>query len=354
MNNNKISLPDSQTFNKDLDGKQTGLYILRNKNNVFAAVTNYGARWVSMLVPGKNGNVTDVIVGFDSLDGYLNSTEAYYGAVVGRYANRIAAGKFYLDGNSYTLAINNPPNHLHGGIKAFHAVVWDVVQVTDNRIELKYISPDGEEGYPGKLEITMDYNLTDENEMRISFSAFTDKATVISLAHHAYFNLNGNGTILEHNLKINADHYTPIDNTSIPLGFLEKVEGTAFDFRDGMKIGSRIHEPAEQLTNGNGYDHNFVLNTHSLDELAAEATGDISGIKMGVFTTEPGMQLYTGNFMKRDNILKNNNTDGRHEAFCLETQHFPDSPNQPDFPSVILRPGEMYSSCTGFLFSISN
>lgn len=348
------TLPPASDFKEERQGKEAALVTLKNKNGVEAAITNYGARWVSMLMPDQKGRLTDVVIGFDSLKGYLNSSEAYYGATVGRYANRIARGKFNLDEKEYTLATNNPPNHLHGGIRGFHDVIWDIDEQSENVVTLSYVSPDGEEGYPGEMMISVTYLLTDDNEMQISFSATTNKVSVINLTNHAYFNLNGqgSGTILDHKLQINADAYTPIDSTSIPTGIIELVEGTAFDFREEMRIGERINEPSEQLTNGSGYDHNFVLNKqHNAYLLAASATGDLSGIRMEVFTTEPGIQLYTGNFMNNENILKGGFTDGKREGFCLETQHYPDSPNQPSFPSVVLRPGEKYFTKTGFRFS---
>jgi aldose 1-epimerase len=353
MNKNTIALPPTESFSKMIDGKQTGLYILRNKKNVHAAITNYGARWVSMLIPGTDGSLRDVVVGFDSVDGYIHSTEGYYGAVVGRYANRIAKGKFTLDGKEYTLAINNPPNHLHGGIKAFHAVVWDVVSADDHQIHLRYFSRDGEEGYPGNVEANVIYTLTDHDEMEVDFTATTDSRTVLSLAHHAYFNLNGQGssTILEHVLSINADHYTPIDDKSIPYGTLEPVGNSPFDFRSAERIGARINDDDEQLKHGSGYDHNFALNDAGAGiRLAASVLGDKSGIRMEVFTDEPGVQLYTGNFMNNKNKLKGGFTDGNREAFCLETQHFPDSPNHPQFPSTVLDPGNEYQSSTIFRF----
>lgn len=354
MPDKNISLPERNSFISHVDDKATNLYFLKNKNNVQAAISNYGARWVSLLFPDKEGCITDVILGFNSINGYLHSTEAYYGAIVGRYANRIGKGAFSLEEKNYVLAKNNPPNHLHGGIKGFHAVVWDVVHVNDNSIGLQYISADGEEGYPGELKVAIEYSLEDENTMRISFSAVTDKATVVCLTNHAYFNLNGeaSGTILNHHLLINANRYTPIDNTSIPFGDIETVENTPFDFRTEKKIGADINTDNQQLVNGHGYDHNFVLNTFDENELAAKVIGDISGIQMEVFTTEPGIQLYTGNFLNDKNILKSGYTDGKQEAFCLETQHFPDSPNHSNFPSVILYPGQTYQSTTSFVFSL--
>ena len=354
MKNRVTEIPPASGFVQTVEGVETVLLILKNKNKLQAAITNYGARWVSMLVPDLNKNTTDVVIGFDSIVGYLSSTEAYYGATVGRYANRIAKGHFFLDSHEYNLATNNAPNHLHGGVRGFHAVVWDVIAQTDNSVTLEYKSPDGEEGFPGSLDVKVTYLLNDEDEMEIVFEATTDKPTVVNLTNHAYFNLNGqgSGTILDHKLQINANAYTPIDITSIPTGILEPVEGTAFDFREEVRIGERINEPSEQLTNGTGYDHNFVLDkTGDSFLLAAVATGDLSGIRMEVFTTEPGLQLYTGNFMNNENVLKGGCTDGKREAFCLETQHFPDSPNQSEFPSVVLRPGEKYITKTAFRFS---
>lgn len=348
------ALPIAADFSEGQGAETSALYVLTNTHGLKAAITNYGARWVSMLIPVQGGHIKDVVIGFDSIQGYLNSTEAYYGATVGRYANRIAKGKFTLEGKEYTLATNNPPNHLHGGLRGFHDVVWQVENQTTNSLTLSYISQDGEEGYPGRLTVKVVYHLTEDNEMQLTFEATTDKATVVNLTNHAYFNLNGqgSGTILDHKLQINADAYTPIDSTSIPTGVIESVEGTAFDFKEEMRIGERINEPTEQLTNGTGYDHNFVLNKSDNDYLlAAVATGDESGIRMEVFTTEPGIQLYTGNFMNNENVLKGGLTDGRREGFCLETQHFPDSPNQPNFPSVVLRAGEVYRTKTGFRFS---
>lgn len=348
-------LPPASDFQETIAGKESALFILKNQNGLMAAFTNYGARWVSMLIPAQGYEVRDVVIGFDSLKGYLNSSEGYYGATVGRYANRIAKGKFALEGKEYTLATNNPPNHLHGGIRGFHDVIWKLQEVTDNSLKLSYMSSDGEEGYPGTLNVSVTYLLTEDNELQVTFEASTDKTTIINLTNHAYFNLNGqgSGTILNHKLQLNANAYTPIDITSIPTGIIEPVEGTAFDFREEMRIGQRINEPSEQLTNGSGYDHNFVLNKKDAEYLlAAVATGDLSGIQMEVFTTEPGIQLYTGNFMNNENILKGGFTDGKREGFCLETQHFPDSPNQPAFPSVVLRPGERYFTRTGFRFSL--
>lgn len=345
-----IALPSKESFQQTIDGKKVDLFVLSNETTD-VAITNYGARIVSYFVPDKQGKKTDIVVGFDSLEGYLGAEERYYGAIVGRYANRIAKGKFSLDGEEYTLATNNAPNHLHGGKKGYQDVVWDVVEAAPESLTLRYFSPDGEEGYPGNMEITVKYSLSG-NDLVMDYGATTDKATVFNITNHAYFNLNGqgSGTILDHQLMINADHYTPIDETSIPLGEIAPVEGTPFDFRTPATIGYRIEEEHEQLKNGTGYDHNFVLNTAGDQQLmlAAGAVGDKSGIALEVLTTEPGIQLYTGNFMKAHHQIKYGFRDQRREAFCLETQHYPDSPNQPKFPSTVLKPGERFKSQTIF------
>jgi aldose 1-epimerase len=318
----------AENFQKTIDGKNCHLFILENES-LIVAITNYGGRIVSLVCNDKNGNPTDVVVGFDSIDGYLNSTEKYYGATVGRYANRIAKGRFTLDGKEYKLATNN-----------------------NGELLLTFISKDGEEGYPGNLEVSVLFTLQD-NELKIEYTAVTDKATVVNLTNHAYYNLNGqcSGDILAHELMINADLYTPIDETSIPFGHLENVEGTPFDFRTPSTIGARINADDDQIKNGGGYDHNFVLNSSSLNEIAARAIGNKSGIVLEVYTEEPGVQFYSGNFMAGENNIKGDCTDKCRTAFCLETQHFPDSPNQPSFPSTVLHPGENFSSSTVYRFS---
>lgn len=345
-----IALPNKERFQDTIDGKNVDLFVIRNEK-AEVAITNYGARIVSYLVTDREGRKTDIVVGFDSLEGYLGAEERYYGAVVGRYANRIAKGRFSLDGKEYTLATNNAPNHLHGGKKGYQDVVWEVAEVTPESLTLKYFSPDGEEGYPGNMDITIKYTLSGD-DLVMDFEATTDKTTVFNITNHAYFNLNGqgSGTIVDHQLMINADHYTPIDETSIPLGQIAPVEGTPFDFRKPVAIGARIDQEDGQLKNGTGYDHNFVLNSKGDQQLilAARAVGDKSGIVLEVLTTEPGIQLYTGNFMKAHHHIKYGFRDERRAAFCLETQHFPDSPNQPKFPSTVLKPGERFRSQTIF------
>ena len=349
-------LPDTSAFQDAVDGKATSLYILKNKSNAEAAITNYGARVVSLLVPDKNGTLTDVVVGYDSIGKYLHQPETYFGAIVGRYGNRIAKGKFKLAGKEYTLATNNSPNHLHGGKKGFGAVVWTARQLNGQSVELTYLSKDGEEGYPGSLRVKVTYTLTDSNELKIDYEATTDKATVLNLTNHAYFNLNGqgSGTINNHLLRINADNYTPVDSTLIPTGKIEPVQGTPFDFTQPTPIGSRIGADNEQLKYGKGYDHNFVLNpnTGSGLNLAATVQGDQSGIFMEVYTQQPGIQFYGGNFLTGADPIKGGKKDDYRSALCLETQHYPDSPNQPSFPSTELKPGTTYTSTTVYKFSV--
>ncbi len=354
-------LPDTAAFKDMVDGQPTALYILKNKNQVTAAITNYGARLVSLLVPDKNGVRTDVVLGYDSIGEYVHRPETYFGAIVGRYGNRIAKGKFKLEGKEYTLVKNNGPNSLHGGKKGFGAVVWTAQQLNDHTLQLSYLSKDGEEGYPGNLQVKVIYTLTDSNQLTISYQATTDKATVLNLTNHAYFNLNGqgSGTILNHVLELNADRYTPVDSTLIPTGEIAPVAGTPLDFRTPTAIGARIGADHIQLKYGKGYDHNFVINPFQGDMIkgghtlmpTATVRGDLSGIVMKVYTEEPGVQFYSGNFMQGINPLKGGKKDDYRSAFCLETQHFPDSPNHPDFPSTELKPGQTYLTSTVYQFS---
>ena len=351
-------LPNRSDFRDSLDGKATDLFFLRNQRGMQAAITNYGARLIALTVPDSNGKFMDVIVGSDKMSEFKQGKEAFFGAIVGRYANRIAKGKFKLDGVAYNLAINNAPNHLHGGIKGFGSVVWTPGAATDSSLVLTYFSKDMEEGYPGNLNVKVTYTLKDDNSLQIDYEATTDKKTVVNLTNHSYFNLNGqgSGSILNHLLMINADHYTPVDSTLIPNGKIELVSGTPFDFRKPAAIGSRINEDHIQLKYGKGYDQNFVLNpgkTAALN-LAAQATGDQSGIVMEIFTKEPGVQFYTGNFMAGANTVKSGKKDDYRTAFCLETQHFPDSPNQPLFPSTALEPGKTYQTSTVYKFSVKH
>jgi aldose 1-epimerase len=346
---------DSTKFQKEIDGKKTNLYILKNKNNMQAAFTNYGGRLVSLLVPDSAGNQIDVVVGFDGIDAYSQSTEPYFGATIGRYGNRIAKGKFTLDGKEYTLATNNGQNSLHGGKKGYQYVVWDAKQPNDHTLELSYLSKDMEEGYPGNLNVKVTYTLTDDDELKMDYEATTDKKTVVNLTNHAFFNLNGegSGTVLKHTLQIYADQFTPIDTTLIPLGTNIPVKDTPFDFTTPTAIGKRIDAVNEQIVAGKGYDHNYVLNgTKGLGMThAATVKGEKTNIVMDVYTQEPGVQFYSGNFMQSKNKFKGGSTDDFRTAFCLETQHYPDSPNQPSFPSTILTPGKVYKTSSIYKFS---
>jgi aldose 1-epimerase len=352
------ALPDANLFKDSMESKMTALYILKNKNNASVAITNYGARVVSLLVPDKNGTLTDVALGYDSIGKYIHQPETYFGAIVGRYGNRIAKGKFKLNGKEYKLATNNGANHLHGGLKGFGAHVWDAKKLNDSTLELTYLSQDQEEGYPGNLQAKVTYTLSGDsaNSLKIDYEATTDKATVLNLTNHTYFNLNGqgSGTINNHLLFLNADRYTPVDSTLIPTGKLEPVAGTPFDFLQPAAIGSRIDANNEQLKFGKGYDHNFVLNANKGAglNLAATVQGDQSGIFMEVLTMEPGIQFYGGNFMNGGNPLKGGKKDDHRTAFCLETQHYPDSPNEPSFPSTELKPGGKYKTSTEYRFTV--
>ncbi len=352
-----LNLQSKTAFQKLIDGKNTDLFILRNKNKAEAAFTNYGARIVSLRVPDQSGKLTDVVVGFAGVEAYRQSTEPYFGATIGRYGNRIAGGKFKLDGQEYSIFINNTPNALHGGKKGFQDVVWDARQVNDQTLEFSYLSKDMEEGFPGNLQVKVIYSLSDDNELIINYEASTDKKTIVNLTNHAFFNLNGEGSgnILNHSLQINAAQYTPVDITLIPLGKLVSVAGSPFDFRKAVKIGGRIENNTIQLKYGKGYDHNYVLNPAESGKIksAAIARGDQSGIVMEVYTQEPGLQFYSGNFMQGKNTFKGGSKDDFRTAFCLETQHFPDSPNQPAFPATVLKPGDLYKTSTVYKFSVS-
>lgn len=354
--------PDKVTqrvWGKAPDGQAVSLYTLTNKNGVQAKITNYGAIVTSLKVPDRRGRLTDVVLGYDTFAGYLkNVNNPYFGVIAGRYANRIAKGKFSLDGQTYTLAINNPPNSLHGGKIGFDKKVWTAMPVHSANgagVSLTYLSKDGEEGFPGNLTAHVTYTLTNDNALKIVYSATTDKDTVLNLTNHSYFNLAGagNGTILDTRLMLNADRFTPIDKTSIPLGMLRPVAGTPFDFRRPMPIGARINQKDQQLINGAGYDHNFVLNhsDHSL-VVSARAYSPRTGIVLTELTTEPGVQLYTANFLNGKNIGKGGKTYVYRGAFCLEAQHFPDSPNHPKFPTTELKPGQVYHQTTIFKFSV--
>jgi aldose 1-epimerase len=340
-------------FQKVIDGKDVDLYILSNENGLEMSVTNYGAKIVSLHVPDRNGEMIDVVLGHNNIDEYLSSQEPYFGAVCGRVANRIAKGRFVLDDKEYRLAVNNGPNHLHGGLKGFNAVVWGAQQIDEQTIELTYVSPDGEEGYPGTLTTKITYRLTDDDTVVMEYEAQTDKPTIVNLANHSYFNLSGAGDpyIGDHLLTINANTYLPTDETNIPYGDAEPVTGTPMNFIISHPIGERIEKDFQQLVFGKGYDHNFILN-RSDDKLSfcANALSPKTGIGMNVYTTEPGVQLYTGNWMTGEFIGKNGHRYPARSAFCLETQHYPDSINNPQYPSVVLRPGDIFKSQTIFIF----
>lgn len=345
----------AKNFEKEIDGKPVRLYSLKNKFGSKALVTNFGGRLVGLFVPDKEGKLVDVVAGFDSIDGYQNSTEPYFGATIGRYGNRIAKGKFNLDGKAYQIFTNNGLNTLHGGKKGYQDVVWEATQPDAQTLELQYLSKDMEEGFPGNLKVTVTYTLTDDNALKINYKATTDKKTVVNLTNHAFFNLNGSasGSILNHLLEINADKYTPVDSTLIPSGKIEGVKGTPFDFTKPKTIGKDIEVKNVQLDNGKGYDHNFVLNPHGANDAVAVVTGDKTGILMRVYTDQPGLQFYSGNFMQSKNTMKGNHKDDFRTAFALETQHFPDSPNQPSFPTTVLKPGETYQSQSIYQFSVA-
>jgi aldose 1-epimerase len=349
---------NSEDFETTVNGKETGLYILKNSNGLEAAITNYGGRIVGLTAPGRDGEMADVILGFNGMDGYLNANEVFHGALIGRVGNRIANGKFTLDNVEYSLPLNNGPNQLHGGPEGFHNQVWDVEEVSANSIVLSYLSKDGEMGYPGNVKVIVTYNLTDENEFVLNYQATTDKKTVVNLTSHPFFNLagEGNGTINNHILKINAEKYSPVDSTLIPLGENVTVDGTPFDFRAGKEIGRDLDQQSTnaQLQYGLGYDHNFVLNQPSEGEMfwAATITDPESGRSMEVYTLEPGLQFYGGNFMDGSDTGNSGKTYKFRESFALETQHFPDSPNQPDFPTIELNPGETYTTKTIYKFKV--
>jgi aldose 1-epimerase len=332
---------------------------IKNKNGVKMKVIPLGGRIVSLFVPDKNGNLGDVVTGYDTLDQYIGG-DPYFGATIGRYGNRIAKGKFTLDGKEYQLATNNGVNALHGGPGGFHNVYWNIKPSASSEgeaIEMTYLSKDGEEGYPGNLSVKVVYTLSDKNELIIDYTATTDKPTIVNLTNHSYFNLSGikDSEILNHEITINADRFCPVDSTLIPTGELKKVAGTPFDFIKPHKIGERINNTSdEQIKFGKGYDHNYVLNKNDNSlTLAAKVSEPISGRAMEVWTTEPGIQFYSGNFMHGKSKGKDGATYPFRSAFCLETQHFPDSPNKKDFPSTVLRPGETYTQRTIYKFDVT-
>lgn len=341
-------------FDTTIDGKAVQLYTLQN-NQLHVTLTNYGARLVSLVVNDKDGQERDVILGYDTAEEFKQNADNFYGAVVGRFGNRIGNAAFTLNGETYTLEKNDGENSLHGGANGVYNKVWDVEEESDTAITLTYTSPDGEAGYPGTVTMKVTYSLTDQGGLVIDYNGTTDKETVLNLTNHAYFNLNGEGdeSILDHELQIDADAITEVNETLIPTGKSLSVEGTAFDFRQPETIGARIEDDNEQLKIGKGYDHNFELIKGEGFQRVATLYAPKTGIEMQVLTTEPGLQFYSGNFMKEEDPKgKNGKTYGFRAALCLETQHFPDAPNQANFPSTVLKPGEQYTSKTEYRFSV--
>ena len=357
MDKMNLSGLNPKDFQTEIDGKKTDLYILKNQNGYEVAVTNYGGSLVAIMVPDKDGQVANVIQGHDNIQDAIDSPEPFLSTLVGRYGNRIAKGKFTLEGKEYSLSINNGPNHLHGGPTGFHARVWDAEQLSENSLKLHYLSADGEEGFPGNLDMTVVYTFTDENELVIDYTGTTDKTTVVNMTNHGFFSLTGianpTPTIEDLECEINADYYVPIDDTSIPTGEIESVKGTPFDFTTPHAVGERIDADHIQTKRGAGYDHCFVLNKKQPGELtfAARVVEPKSGRMMEVYTTEPGVQVYTDNWA--DGYKgQHGATFPRRSAICFEAQHFPDSPNHPYFPSVVLKPGEVYTQKAIYKFGV--
>ncbi|HTB84871.1 MAG TPA: aldose epimerase family protein [Candidatus Sulfotelmatobacter sp.] len=356
MSNTPKGTITKSDFGTSPDGKPVELYTLANSKGMTATIMTYGGIVTSLKVPDKDGNFGDVVLGYDNLDSYVKSSP-YFGALIGRYGNRIAAGKFTLDDTTYQLATNNGVNSLHGGLKGFDKVVWTSRPMPTTHgpsLILTYVSPGMEEGYPGTLSVTAIYSLTEDNELKLEYSATTSAKTVVNLTHHSYFNLAGKGDILNHVAIINADKFTPVDATLIPTGELRPVQGTPFDFTTPHTIGERIgNTNDEQIARGNGYDHNFVLNKKGNElSFAAEIYEVTSGRILQVYSTEPGIQFYSGNFLDGTLTGKGGWTYQFRDGFCLEPQHFPDSPNHPEFPTVVLNPGETYHNTIIYKFSV--
>ena len=352
-----MSTKIKESFILEYKGEPVYFYEMKNDTGAYVVVSNYGGTVISAFVPDRKGGLADVVLGFDSIEGYANHN-AYFGALIGRYANRINNASFVLDGIEYKLAQNNGTNHLHGGTVGFDRIIWDTTINSGNDgeyLELKYISKDGEENYPGKLEVTVEYHFTSANELIINYFASTDKKTIANFTNHSYFNLGGHdsGDILNHELVINANSYTPINQKMIPTGEFLKVEGTPFDFRKAQKVGLKINEDHAQLKFAKGYDHNFILDNDEGKLIkAAEVYHEESGRHMEVFTTKPGIQLYTGNFLNGSFVGKNGTSYIRNAALCLETQYYPDSPNKTHFTSAVLEPGQKYQHTTIYAFKV--
>lgn len=346
---------ETKNFDTIIDGKKVSLYWIENKG-IKAAFTNYGGRLIGLWVNDKSGKSTDVVVGMNSAKGFKTSTEPYFGATIGRVGNRIGKGKFTLEGKQYQVPLNNGKNALHGGVKGFQDVVWNAEKTDGKTLVFTYVSPDGEQGFPGNLSVKVTYTITVENSIKMEYEATTDKTTLVNLTNHAFFNLNGegSGTILNHELQIYANEFTPVDEGLIPSGELKSVKNTVFDFTSKHTIGERIEVKDEQLKFGKGYDHNYVLNGTKKNGLnhAATISGDKSGITMDIFTEEPGLQFYSGNFMQSKNRFKSGSKDDFRTAFALETQHFPDAPNQPKFAPIVLKPGQKYHTVSYYQFSV--
>ena len=341
------------------EGVQVDLYTLRNAKGMEAKITNYGGIVTSLKVPDRSGQPGEVVLGFDTLDGYLSPEYAksnpYFGALIGRYGNRIGKAAFTLDGKEYKLAANNGPNHLHGGVKGYDKVVWEAkpLRGEDPALELRYFSKDGEEGYPGNLTITAVYSLTGDNALKVDFTATTDKDTIVNLTHHSYFNLAGKQDILGHEVMIAAERFTPVDITLIPTGELKPVQGTPFDFNSPTAIGARINQNEEQLNFGKGYDHNWVINKAPGElGLMARVYEPTTGRVLEVLSTEPGLQFYSGNFLDGTVQGRGGWTYQFRNGFCMEPQHYPDSPNKPQFPPVVLKPGQTYRNTILYRFSV--
>ncbi|OMQ07893.1 aldose epimerase family protein [[Flexibacter] sp. ATCC 35103] len=346
---------ETKNFDTIIDGKKVNLYWIENKE-IKAAFTNYGGRLIGLWVKDKNGKPTDVVVGMNSVKEFKTSTEPYFGATIGRVGNRIGKGRFTLEGKQYQVPLNNGKNALHGGVKGFQDVVWNAEKASESSLAFTYVSPDKEQGFPGNLTVKVTYTVTDDNSVKMEYEATTDKTTIVNLTNHAFFNLNreGSGTILNHELQIYANEFTPVDEGLIPTGELRPVKNTPFDFTSKHTIGERIETKEEQLKFGKGYDHNYVLNGTKKNGLnhAATISGDKSGIILDVFTEEPGLQFYSGNFMQSKNTFKSGSKDDFRTAFALETQHFPDAPNQLKFAPIVLKPGEKYHTVSYYQFSV--
>ena len=356
----KVKPIPAENFRQEIDGKPVSLYTLKNAKGMTVELTNYGARVVSVWVPDKDGKFRDVVLGMNTLDGYRNADEKFYGAAIGRYANRIGDGKFTLDGKEYQLSVNDGKNHLHGGDTGLYRAVWEAFPYTTLRgeeaIAFKYRSPDGDNGYPGNLDVTVRYLLDEDNGLRIYYEAKTDSATVVNLTNHSYFNLNGegSGSIEDHLLKIYADAFTPTDSTLIPTGEIRPVAGTPLDFTEFRRIGDRIGDDYEPLKIAGGYDQNWVTREQGSLHPMAEIYSPESGISLSVYSDEPGIQFYSGNFIRGVDVGKSGKPYDYRSAFCLETQKFPDSPNHPEFPSTVLRPGEGYATVCYYYFGVKD